>query len=77
MRLLFLLLFLTLFKLAIVSKDTNNEDEDTTYTNSWAVKIEGGDEVANEIAETHGFINRGQVRWFMLNATLLQHCSDS
>ena len=32
-----------------------------TYTNQWAVEIIGGDAVANEVAETHGFINHGKV----------------
>ncbi|XP_076804353.1 furin-1-like isoform X2 [Clavelina lepadiformis] len=32
-----------------------------TYTNQWAVEIIGGDAVANEVAETHGFINHGKI----------------
>ena len=41
-----------------------NEDNAKIYfTNSWAVHIEKGDnEIANEIAEKHGFKNVGQVR---------------
>ena len=38
----------------------DKEDEDY-YTNSWAVEIQGGDDVANRIAKTHGFLNKGQV----------------
>ena len=31
------------------------------FTDLWAVHVNGGDEVANEVARRHGFINRGQV----------------
>ena len=31
------------------------------YLNSWAVKVGGGAEKANALAEKHGLINRGQV----------------
>lgn len=32
------------------------------YTNTWAVEIlEGGDEMADQIAEKYGFVNRGLV----------------
>ena len=33
----------------------------TTYTNDWAVEIEGGHEEANRIAFRHGFVNLGTV----------------
>ena len=33
-----------------------------TYSNDWAVQVEGGLEAANTIANTHGFINMGQVK---------------
>lgn len=32
------------------------------FTNHWAVKITGGPEHADEIAEKYGFVNMGQVR---------------
>lgn len=31
------------------------------YTNTWAVHIPGGQEVADQIANKHGFINYGHV----------------
>lgn len=31
------------------------------YTNSWAVQVEGGDEIARELARKHGFDFRGKV----------------
>ena len=31
------------------------------YSNDWAVQIQGGLETINTIANTHGFINMGQV----------------
>lgn len=41
-----------------------NRDSDQlkpTFTNSWAVEVRGGPEVANEIAAKNGFTNMGQV----------------
>lgn len=32
------------------------------YTQQWAVHIEGGPQVADEVARDHGFENQGQVR---------------
>lgn len=32
------------------------------YSNDWAVEVYGGEEQANGIAGTHGFINMGKVR---------------
>ena len=32
------------------------------YTNTWAVRVLGGDEVADALAARHGLINRGQVK---------------
>ena len=31
------------------------------YSNDWAVQIQGGPEIVSLIADTHGFINMGQV----------------
>lgn len=36
-------------------------DQETNYCNDWAVEIHGGIEMANDIADKHGFINLGQV----------------
>ena len=37
------------------------DQEGTKYCNDWAVEIHGGVEMANKIADKHGFINLGQV----------------
>ena len=31
------------------------------YTNEWVIKLEGGNEAADQLALKHGFINLGQV----------------
>ena len=31
------------------------------YSNDWAVQVYGGEQVANEVAALHGFINMGKV----------------
>ena len=31
------------------------------YSNDWAVEVHGGEEVGNDIAAAHGFINMGKV----------------
>ena len=55
-------LFLVLLTWDIVARAVEEEEErKNIYTNSWAVEITGGDEVANRIAEKHGFNNMGQV----------------
>ena len=38
------------------------DDEPVTYTDQWAVHIEGGQQVADEIARRNDFINLGKVR---------------
>jgi len=47
-------------------KSSSDEDEDsmtssTTYTDQWAVHIEGGNAIADSIAARHGFTNLGPV----------------
>ena len=37
-------------------------EEEHVFSNSWAVEVKGGSYVANQLAEKHGFINRGLVR---------------
>ena len=46
--------------IAIVSS-TANDAPKPLYTNSWAVEIEGGHSVAENLAVKYGFINKGQV----------------
>ena len=38
----------------------------TLFTDLWAVHVEGGVKIANEVARRHGFINKGQVSAFHL-----------
>lgn len=47
-------------------KSSSDEDEDsmtssTTYTDQWAVHIEGGNAIADSIAARHGFTNLGPI----------------
>lgn len=37
-------------------------EEETVFSNSWAVEVKGGSHVADQLAEKHGFINKGLVR---------------
>ena len=37
-------------------------EEENVFSNSWAVEVKGGSHVADQLAEKHGFINRGLVR---------------
>ena len=53
---------------SVKSSSEENEDEDsmmtsssTTFTDQWAVHIDGGDDIANAIAARHGFTNLGKV----------------
>ena len=39
----------------------------TRYSNSWAVEVTGGKDIANEIAERHGYINLGAVSVTMMS----------
>ena len=41
------------------------------YTNSWAVEVNGGKQVADDIARKHGFINKGQVSIVVMYNQLL------
>ena len=49
------------------------------YSNSWAVKVSGGVDVADRIAEKHGFKNLGQVsaanetNWSLWTEVLCHH----
>ncbi len=51
---------------AQTDRDERNHDDDSDYTNSFAVEIEGGHEIADMIATTHGFLNMGQVSRVLL-----------
>ena len=37
-------------------------EEENVFSNSWAVEVKGGSHVADQLAEKHGFINKGPVR---------------
>lgn len=57
-RLLFLILWLLCGRGPVASTPETKLDEPT---NSWAVQVRGGSEVADRLAEKHGFKNMGQV----------------
>ncbi len=56
---------LSLLVLSLAAHGAQREEdgglEGETFSNSWAVEVDGGDEVAELIAEKHGFTNLGQV----------------
>lgn len=37
------------------------EEDTSVFSNSWAVEVKGGLHIANQLAEKHGFINKGMV----------------
>jgi hypothetical protein len=41
------------------------------YTKQWSVHLEGGDSAAEQIADKHGFVNRGKVSTFENNIQVL------
>ncbi len=43
----------------------NGIGEGKIFSNSWAVEISGGDEVAERIAKRHGFTNLGRVSAYL------------
>lgn len=50
----------------ILFVNCTEESDKIHFTNSWAVHIENSSiDVANQLAEKHGFINFGQVRWLL------------
>ena len=51
--------------IATVSSWTRREESKPVYTNSWAVKVEGGHSAADSLAAKHGFINKGQVKYYV------------
>ena len=48
------------------------------YTNAWAVEVEGGEKVADELAAKYGFINKGQVSWKFCKLSIMHTvlCAD-
>lgn len=47
--------------LVVCSCKQGMKDELADFSNSWAIEVRGGLEIADEIAKKHGFINKGQV----------------
>ena len=41
------------------------------YSNRWSVQIEGGKEEADRLAQKHGFVNEGKVRWYKVYSTVV------
>jgi len=50
---------------ALLVPTTSSEKQ---YSNSWAVLVEGGPMVAEELARKYGFINHGQVHTQLMNS---------
>lgn len=46
---------------AAAAADDGGDVETPTYTDQWAVHVEGGPQVADEVAQRNDFINLGQV----------------
>lgn len=53
--------FTLLVTMTIQSDELEEDAEGHVYSNSWAVEVAGGANVADRIAEKHGFTNLGQV----------------
>ena len=53
--------FTMLVTMTVRSDELEENAEGHVYSNSWAVKVAGGVDVADRIAEKHGFKNLGQV----------------
>ena len=63
---------LTVLVTMTVRSDELDEDaEGHVYSNSWAVKVTGGVDVADRIAEKHGFKNLGQVSGASTNGLIV------
>ena len=56
-----MIVFMCLFFSSVFSGSVGVEEE-TVFSNSWAVEVKGGRHVADRLAEKHGFINKGLVR---------------
>lgn len=61
MKISVLLALLALSLTAQGAKGKGDDGGGTIYSNSWAVEIAGGDEVAELLADKHGFTNLGRV----------------
>lgn len=48
--------------LVLVFSTFSVSEEDILFSNSWAVEVRGGSNVAEQVARRHGFVNKGQVR---------------
>ena len=56
-----------LVTMTVRSDEMDEDAEGLVYSNSWAVKVSGGVDVADRIAEKHGFKNLGQVSGASMN----------
>ena len=63
-------LLTTLFLIGYVTGSTemlgDKPPDSTIFTYQWAVHVNGGDHVANAIAQKHGFTNLGKVKFIFL-----------
>ena len=66
-------IYLSVILCSIISTSWSVRGSEETFTNDWVVKIEGGPSVADLIARKHGFINRGQVIYILLDFSILKY----
>ena len=55
-------LLVTVFIVLVVFLGLGWCEEEMVFSNSWAIEVKGGSHVADQLAEKHGFINKGLVR---------------
>lgn len=52
--------------LQYIHSEDESEQKNEQFSSQWAVHIVGGEDVANQIATKHGFINLGKVSNFII-----------
>lgn len=69
-KLLSVLLFsikVGIFAVFVSAPFASGRRENPVYSNEFAVNVPGGDTTADLLAAKHGFINKGQVRFFFFS----------
>ena len=66
--------FAMLVIVTVRSDELEEDSEEDVYSNSWAVKVTGGVDVADRIADKHGFKNLGQVSRVQVNRIAVLCC---
>lgn len=60
-RILLLALLFTGIETKLSDREFEQSKDSTIFTDQWAVHVNGGDRVADDIAARHGFVNFGKV----------------